>query len=489
MEAPGVVMFKRTMILLVCLFVSSASALALESTPAAAQRQKMPAQAEVDAAATKVRELFRADYIKSSQRDQSALCEKLVREAALLGSDPAAQYAMLREAIDAAARAGDMTASLMAIRALGEKFDVDHQSMTERTLLTLGKNFRSRESVVLFLESADAAIGARVAADDFDPAAQLMRQTLATARQYQELDLAKEMIEKINSWQMAQSEFLKIKAQAAKLAQEPDNPEANAAMGKYYALWRDDWAKALGLLIKSNDPLWQLAANADAAAMQAERPESKTQAVDQRQTLATSLSMKAGEAWLALAGKLPQNQRPQIARRALYWIRIGTPRLSGLEQAVGNRKRNEARQMIVGPGKPTFLMDLTRQEAAGVVKFRNKYFLVVQEKKKPLQARLWAQDRGGELASITDKQENDFVTNLLRQTKIDAWIGASDEAREGHWVWFDSTPFKFNAWRPGEPSNEGGDEDFILLTHEEGKWNDGSGGWDAAFIVQWRAAP
>ena len=71
--------------------------------------------------------------------------------------------------------------------------------------------------------------------------------------------------------------------------------------------------------------------------------------------------------------------------------------------------------------------------------------------------------RGGDLASIHNAAENAeaFALHVERSlpSEQSTWLGLTDAADEGHWVWSDGTPLDYEAWNDGEPNNHGGDED------------------------------
>src|SRR5262249_13610482 len=98
---------------------------------------------------------------------------------------------------------------------------------------------------------------------------------------------------------------------------------------------------------------------------------------------------------------------------------------------------------------------------------------------------------GGYLATITDANENAFVHNLVGSQN--AWLGGSDAAQEGTWVWvtgpesgsifYVNSPQSFpgySNWNTGEPNNL---DHGIFSPHDEnylqilgtGKWNDEQG--------------
>ena len=53
------------------------------------------------------------------------------------------------------------------------------------------------------------------------------------------------------------------------------------------------------------------------------------------------------------------------------------------------------------------------------------------------------------------------------------WLGATDNAREGHFIWETSrTPMTYNNWRPGAPDNLRRIENCIQMLKSTGTWND-----------------
>merc|ERR1711962_1294872 len=85
------------------------------------------------------------------------------------------------------------------------------------------------------------------------------------------------------------------------------------------------------------------------------------------------------------------------------------------------------------------------------------------------------------LASIHSKQEHDFIVE--KSEKIGAvflgrgtYIGASDGAHEGQWVWSDGTVWDYDNWMPGNPSNTDNAEHCAMVWYspsnkENNKWN------------------
>lgn len=96
-------------------------------------------------------------------------------------------------------------------------------------------------------------------------------------------------------------------------------------------------------------------------------------------------------------------------------------------------------------------------------------YLITPEGLSWLEAQALARNLGGYLTVINDGLENQWV----RQTfsfAANLWIGLSDRAQEGLFVWDGGQLSQYSAWSPGEPVDHG-DEDFVLM-NQNGVWMD-----------------
>lgn len=92
------------------------------------------------------------------------------------------------------------------------------------------------------------------------------------------------------------------------------------------------------------------------------------------------------------------------------------------------------------------------------------------------QANAWAQSVGGNLVTINDAGEQDWIFNDFRPwagAPLQFWLGMTDNAQEGNWQWISGQPVTYTNWHPGEPNNQWGNEDYaVMINWEGGKWND-----------------
>lgn len=93
---------------------------------------------------------------------------------------------------------------------------------------------------------------------------------------------------------------------------------------------------------------------------------------------------------------------------------------------------------------------------------------------------------GGHLATVNDQDENDWMYSTfatLDGGDRNMWIGFTDQAQEGTWVWSSGEVLSFSHWRDGEPDNSG-NQDYAYIGRPGWEW----GGWwwdDSATSEHW----
>ncbi len=91
------------------------------------------------------------------------------------------------------------------------------------------------------------------------------------------------------------------------------------------------------------------------------------------------------------------------------------------------------------------------------------------------EARVYAENRGGYLATVTSQEELDWVYQTFPQARF--WLGGTDEASEGNWQWITGEEWDYTNWGKNEPNDlllEGEDalDMTTLLDKSYGLWND-----------------
>ena len=87
------------------------------------------------------------------------------------------------------------------------------------------------------------------------------------------------------------------------------------------------------------------------------------------------------------------------------------------------------------------------------------------------QAQAAAVARGGNLVSINDAAEEDFLQAEFG-TARDFWIGINDVENEGTFVWANGDPVTYTNWAPFEPNDFGGQDYGVLNYGPTNQWDD-----------------
>ena len=88
------------------------------------------------------------------------------------------------------------------------------------------------------------------------------------------------------------------------------------------------------------------------------------------------------------------------------------------------------------------------------------------------QAQAQAVSLGGNLVTVNDATENQFLVNTFGGTE-QLWIGLTDEVVEGQFKWVNGEAVTYTNWLINQPDNASGVEDYVHLSGGTGgQWND-----------------
>jgi hypothetical protein len=108
-------------------------------------------------------------------------------------------------------------------------------------------------------------------------------------------------------------------------------------------------------------------------------------------------------------------------------------------------------------------------------------YLLTATAKTWLNAEAEAVAVGGHLVTINDSTEEAWLQSQFGNSG--KWIGFTDQAAEGTWVWISGEPVTYTNWNGGEPNDAGG-EDYAVTNWSGIKWNDLNGAQSYYGIIE-----
>ncbi len=222
---------------------------------AADKKLPVPALAEQKQIGARIDQDFKPN---ASPDDERRVAERLFALADESGTQADERYVALIKAIGWASKAGDFDSAVQGIDRLAEAYDIDPFETKRQTIDDALKGGASPERTAAALAAAEQAAEQAADASRFDialalcDAASKAAGTLASDSQAK-----KEAIERVArrrrdfvAMQTASAAALEAKST---LDKDPDNAEANSALGRWYCLFKRDWDRGLPLLAKGQD--------------------------------------------------------------------------------------------------------------------------------------------------------------------------------------------------------------------------------------------
>ncbi len=280
--------------------------------------KKLPVPPE--AAQAKARELifdiFKEDLQNAKTPESKVkLAAYLVQQGRHSRDDLTNRYVLYIEAAALAAAAGDAPLALSTLDELAKDFQVDLSKLKTMALAAAAESSPNKETSQAQVDLLLPMIAEAVEADNYDTALTLTKIADLAARKSKVLSLVTTVQKRQEEVLAVQKGFARLQAYVDRLKDNPKDEEANLELGKYFALLKGRWERALPLLAMGSDQSLRALAREDLA---------KPQAAKEQLALA--------DGWWELAAK--ENGPAQLAlqRRAMHWYEQALGGLSGLNR-------------------------------------------------------------------------------------------------------------------------------------------------------------
>jgi hypothetical protein len=228
------------------------SALIVIVPRAAAEQKPVPDRAAQQTAAERIKSVFSDEY-KSTDRAVKAKFAAQLVELAGTEKEPVAKFTLYREAVRFASEAGDAATALRATDAMKENFAINPTSVKVYALSNVSKVTLSEEEAAVAADACAALVQELVAANEFAQAKTVVGYGLASlkrARDPQRLATLRDLGEGIDD---IGRQYRAVAQHAAALKENPDDPAANLALGKFECFVKGNWREGLKYLSKGDD--------------------------------------------------------------------------------------------------------------------------------------------------------------------------------------------------------------------------------------------
>lgn len=283
--------------------------------PAVPSKLAIPSDAQRKAAEKQIRDVMSNDLANARTPEDKKKIATQMMQTADGTSESAAKYQLLRDAESLGAEADDVETAIAANNAVTASFEPD---ATSGALDPLQKFSRSSLNAEAESKLCDLALGGlrdAILGDHFDAARQFGKLAIGFAHRSNDKDLSEKAISAMASIATCESEYTRVVPMLATLKKSPDDPSANAAVGRYECFAKGNWAAGLPMLVKgSNETL-------------------KHAAVEELKAPSTAVEQSAvADAWWGMAEGLPLAIQTNIRAHAVSIYARAEAGLTGLSK-------------------------------------------------------------------------------------------------------------------------------------------------------------
>lgn len=313
-----------------CLLFTLVVGTGLEAQPS--KRLPVPTSQDRSRSEELIRDVFGKDL--AAAQDAAAkikLAGELFRQAKESRTETADRYVLFDWTRKLAVEAGDFRLALAAAEETAHDFEVPALSLKAQTLADAAKNLQTKEAGRDLIDLIRPLLHQAVEADDYPVALELCRASESAAARTGNDDLQTAAAARTAEVQAVQKSFARLRTFIDRLKQNPRDPTANAELGRYYALLKGRWDKALPLLAMGGDKAVAQLAGVD---------------LDAPKEAAARLALADG--WWHQADSLEGPEKLQVQRRATYWYEKALPDLAGLNRTKALRRMDRIAAKLAG---------------------------------------------------------------------------------------------------------------------------------------------
>jgi hypothetical protein len=213
-------------------------------------KQPVPDAADVQQAIRQLDDSFHLDAPRSAD-EKRALARELYDES-LLRSAAIEQFALLDQARNLAVSVGDLQTALQAAREQDRLFVMDHLAVLTDIVTAIDFSDQQMDQIATLAVVGFQLVEKTLAADRFELANRITDYLGKVVRRAGSPEDTQKLQDTIVRIRLLQRPFEQIKDAFEALADAPDDPAANTAVGRYYCFIKGDWKTGLPYLAKGD---------------------------------------------------------------------------------------------------------------------------------------------------------------------------------------------------------------------------------------------
>jgi cytoskeletal protein RodZ len=323
-----------------------ASPISVSAPTAVAGSSKLaaPEQDELRRAVNEIRDILKDEYTKAKNPDgKVSLALVLLDHGRKSAGDSVSKYALLTEARDSAAAAGNAELVVKAIDELDQEFEIEAIAMKATSLSEASRHLKDADDRPAFVEATLGAADQAVDADDFENAQKLLASAQSIATKGRDAELRKRVSARLTELKKLEKDSESLAAARKVLDTSPDDPAANSRVGKHLCFYREDWEEGLPMLAKGEDSKLS-----DLAQRELESP---TDVEDQA---------KLADDWWSVGVTQPAGARERVQQHAGQWYSRSVSTLAGAAKGCAEKRLAQ----LEGEKRPS---NSKRKQPPGVV--------------------------------------------------------------------------------------------------------------------------
>jgi hypothetical protein len=231
-----------------------------EKQPEQPKRLTVPTQQQQQETAKSIAEIFNPRAAKTLEEIQT-MSKTLIEQGKAAGGAVNDQYVMLYEGAKMAALAGDLEAASAAANQLEQKYDTDISQLRIDILRQMLKAKLLPDAKKKTFLQALPLVDMTMQSGNFAAADSIISGMISGAKRLRDKEIMTGLADRKKLSTVMGREFRLVKEHEQTLLSKPDDPEANALLGRYECFVRGDWEKGLPMLAKGNDEKLKTLAN------------------------------------------------------------------------------------------------------------------------------------------------------------------------------------------------------------------------------------